>query len=178
MPRSQYRHEQSRCNTWSQSKTTGETAQSSTAKRFHYLNALTVKACPSRLVLARLGPLRGRHGGYILRGLMIQPILPTIRTRARARQSNRRISYSEMERRRNSSLKRSTQRLIHICTVICGHKQAYKDADVKCANVTDNQWHGLQGLPTGKLHYSTARPKSHGDRTTTPSIARREGSRE
>jgi hypothetical protein len=86
MPRSQCRHvdEQYRQHLqWCQSKTTGETAQSSTAKRCHYLNSLTAKACPSRLVLARLGPLLGRHGGYILRGLMIQPILPTIRTRAR-----------------------------------------------------------------------------------------------
>ena len=56
---------------------------------------------------------------YVLRGLMIQPILPTIRTRTRARQSNRRIPYSEMERRRNASLKRSTQRLTHTCTVHC-----------------------------------------------------------
>ena len=49
------------------------------AKLFHYLKRLSIK---SRLALARLGPLRGHYGGYILRGLMTQPILPTIRTRA------------------------------------------------------------------------------------------------
>ena len=82
--------------TWSQSKTTGETAQSSTAKLFHYLKSLSIE---SRLALARLGPLRGHYGGYIyvLRGLMTQPILPTIRTRACEAVKPQDISYSGME---------------------------------------------------------------------------------
>jgi hypothetical protein len=81
---------------WSQSKTTGETAQSSTAKLFHYLKSLSIE---SRLALARLGPLRGHYGGYIyvLRGLMTQPILPTIRTRACEAVKPQDISYSGME---------------------------------------------------------------------------------
>ena len=72
--------EQYRQHIWSQSKTTGETAQSSTAKLFHYPKSLSIE---SRLARARLGPLRGHYGGYKLRGLMTQPILPTRRTRAR-----------------------------------------------------------------------------------------------
>ena len=82
--------------TWSQSKTTGETAQSSTAKLFHYPKSLSIE---SRLARARLGPLRGHYGGYIyvLRGLMTQPILPTIRTRACEAVKPQDISYSGME---------------------------------------------------------------------------------